>query len=105
MSKSLKREQVELLRFEKQLLGLGSGLAALTAGAAASADEVVGGLAGEHADAVRTAYLNLVETVQAAHSAIESSAVGLGATLLQAGGQPKPEPPVLELAKSILGIG
>lgn len=103
MKKSLKREQVDLLRFEKELLGLGAGLAALTAGAAAQAETVVGGLAGDHAEAVRAAYLNLVETVQSAHNAIEAKAVEVGASLMQASGVPK-DPP-LEIAKSLLGLG
>lgn len=105
MSKSLKKEQIELLRFEKQLLGLGSGLAALTAGAGAQAEGVVGDFVGEHALEIQQAYLNLVETVQTAHAAIEASAVNAGVSLLQAAGQPKPEPPVLAVAKAILGIG
>lgn len=105
MSKSLKKEQVELLRFEKQLLGLGTGLAALTAGAGAQAEDVVGGFVGQHADQIQQAYLNLVEQVQVAHAAIEASAVSAGVTLLQAAGQPKPqEPPIVMAAKAILGL-
>ncbi len=105
MKKSLKKEQVDLLRFERDLLGLGTGLAALTAGAAASAETVVGGVVKDQTGLIQQAYLNLVETVQAAHAAIETTAVDMGVTLLQAGGMPKEDPPVLELAKSILGIG
>lgn len=104
MKKTLKREQVELLRFEKQLLGLGAGLVALTGGAAAQAQNAVGGQVGEHADAIQLAYLKLVETVQAAHIAIEASAVQAGFQLLQAQGEPKENPPVLEAAKSLLGM-
>lgn len=105
MKKSLEKEQVDLLKFEKQLLGLGAGLATLTGVSAANAEEAVGGMVGEHADTIQQAYLNLVETVQAAHSAIEASAVQAGFELLQARGQPKSEPPVLEAAKSLLGLG
>jgi hypothetical protein len=104
MSKSLKKEQIELLRFEKQLLGLGTGLAALTAGAGAQAEEAVGSLVGDHAQQIQQAYLNLVESVQTAHEAIEASALNAGVTLLQAAGQPKEEPPVLVLARAILGL-
>lgn len=104
MTKSLKKEQVDLLQFEKQLLTLGAGLAALTAGAGASAKDAVGDFAGEHAAQIQHAYLNLVEKVQAAHSAIEASAVQAGYLLLQARGTPKEEPPVLEVAKSLLGM-
>lgn len=104
MSKSLKKEQIELLRFEKQLLALGSGLAALSAGAGAQAANVVGDFANEHAADMQAAYLKLVEAVQAAHVAIESSAVSAGVQLLQARGQPKEDPPVLEAALSLFGM-
>ena len=104
MAKDLRRAQVELLRFEKQLLGLGGGLAALTAGAAASAEKVVGPLAAEQAADIQTAYLKLVETVQAAHNSVEVSALAAGANLLQTKGDPK-NVQLLELAKSALGIG
>jgi hypothetical protein len=105
MKKSLKKEQIDLLRFEKELLGLGAGLAALSAGAAASAEEAVGGFAADHVGSVQQAYLNLVEAVQSAHSAIEANAVELGLTLLQANGHPKEDPPVLQAARAILGLG
>ncbi|MEM8935740.1 MAG: hypothetical protein AAGC77_04975 [Pseudomonadota bacterium] len=105
MDKDLKKEQVDLLKFEKQLLGLGAGLSALTAGAAASASDKVGDVAVTHTQNVQQAYLNLVETVQAAHDAIETSAAEAGFRLLQARGTPKEVPPVAEVAKSILGIG
>ena len=80
-------------------------MAALTAGAAASAQDMVGEVVTDQTGLIQQAYLNLVETVQAAHTAIETSAVDLGLALLQATGAPKEDPPVLELAKSILGLG
>ena len=102
MKKSLKKEQVALLRFEKSLLGLGAGLAALNSGAGATTAQKIGEIADLHTTAMQTAYLNLVETVQAAHDAIEASAVGAGIDLLQARGQPKAS--VLEAALSLFGI-
>lgn len=104
MSKSLKKEQIELLRFEKQLLALGSGLAALSAGAGAQAANVVGDFATEHVAEMQAAYLKLVETVQAAHDAVEASAVGASVELLQARGQPKVGASVLEAALSLFGM-
>lgn len=103
MKKSLKREQIELLRFEKQLLGLGAGLSALTAGAAASAADKVGQIAPAQAEQVQQAYLNLVETVQAAHDKVESAAVQTGAEFMVRG-VPK-ERTLLEIARSLLGTG
>jgi hypothetical protein len=101
--KSLKKEQVELLKFEKQVLALGVGLSTLTAGAAARAADAVGPFAAEHSAEVQAAYINLVETLQAAHDAIESGAVGAGLQLLQARGQPK-EASALEAALSLFGM-
>ena len=105
MTKSLKKEQVELLKFEKQLLGLGAGLGALTAGHGAAAQSAVGEISAEQAEKVQHDYLNLVETVQSAHNAIEASAFKAGVTLLRADGAPKQEPPLVEVAKSLLGLG
>ena len=104
MKKSLKKEQIDLLKFEKQLLGLGAGLGALSAGAAVGATEAVGDVAATHTAKMQEAYLNLVETVQAAHSAVETSAAEAGIQLLKANGVPK-DPPMMEIAKSLLGIG
>lgn len=104
MKKSLKKEQVDLLRFEKQLLALGTGLGTLTAVSGANAQEMVGDVAGEQVESVKQAYLQLVESVQAAHTAIETQALELGVDLMRASGGPK-EPPLLEMAKSVLGIG
>lgn len=104
MSTNLKKDQVELLKFEKQLIGLGAGLAALTAGAGANAQRVVGDVAADQAENIQQAYLNLVETVQAAHNAIESSAAAAGAQFMHASGTPK-NTALLEMAKSVIGIG
>lgn len=101
--KSLKKEQLDLLRFEKELLALGVGVAALTS-AGVRAERVVGDVAANHAGNIREAYLNLVETVQAAHDAVESSATLVGAHFLKAGGTPK-NTTLLELARSVIGIG
>ncbi len=103
MTKSLKKEQVALLRFEKELLALGTGLATLSAGAGAQAAEIVSDVPG-HVTKLQSAYLDLVQAVQAAHDAIESSALAAGVQLLQARGQPKEEPPVLEAALSLFGM-
>lgn len=102
MTQSLKKQQVDLLRFEKELLALGASLAALSAGAGAQAATLVGGSAHERAVDVQTAYLALVQTVQAAHDAIEASAVHAGIELLQARGQPKVG--VMEAALSLFGM-
>lgn len=103
MTKSLKKQQVALLKVEKQALTLGAGIAALTATSGAHAEEVLGETVAAHAETVKAAYLNLVATMQAAHDAMEATAQAVGAELLQARGTPKD--PVLEGAKSLLGLG
>lgn len=100
---SLKKEQVQLLRFEKELLALGAGLAALNATAAKGAEAAVGESAAEHAQKLQDAYLALVESVQTAHTAIEQNALALGVDIMQVRGQPKQQ--VIEAARSLFGLG
>ena len=100
MAKSLKREQARLLRLEKQLLAAGAILAGMNG--SANAHSILGSVASEQNARVTEAYLNLVQTVQSAHDAMNAKAVALGVELLQASGVPK-DPP-LQVAKSLLGL-
>jgi hypothetical protein len=101
MTKSLKREQLRLLKLEKRLLAVGAGIAGLTAGGA-NAKEILGEMTTEHASKVTDAYLGLVQSVQAAHDALNAKAMALGVELLKAGGQPKDR--TLDAARQILGL-
>ena len=101
MTKSLKKEQARLLRLEKEIVALSAGIATLTGGA--NAKELLGEPFADHAAKLTDAYLNLVQTVQAAHDAMNERALAAGIQLLEARGTPK-DPP-LEAVKSILGLG
>lgn len=102
MSKSLKKQQVALLKFEKELLALGASLATLTVVTGAQTAEIVGDLANRQTAEMQDAYLKLVASVQNAHDVIEATALGAGVDLLQARGQPKAS--VLEAALSLFGM-
>ncbi len=103
--KDLRKEQLALLRFEKQI----AGLAAVLAAGAVAAKGVDGKLhasqgAQAYAD-IQTALVNLADVTGQAHEALNAKALEAGATILQAagGGLPKFEPS--EAVRSILGLG
>ncbi|MEQ8178652.1 MAG: hypothetical protein RIA10_10005 [Amphiplicatus sp.] len=102
MKKSLKKEQVSLLQLEKKVLGVGAGIATLTG--AANAETLLGNTYGSHTAQVTEAYLNLVQTLQAAHDALGAQAAAVGAELMQQD-RGVPKSGILEAAKSVLGIG
>lgn len=104
MTKDLRKEQLALLRFEKQIAGLAVTLAA----GAAAAKAVDGKLHATDATAayadIQAALVNLAEVTADAHAAVSNKALEVGATLFQAtGGIPKTEPS--RAVASILGIG
>lgn len=100
----VRKEQLVLLRFEKQL----AALAAAWAAGASVAQAADGKLGAEDATAafasVQDAILHLAEVTGAAHAALNAAAVEAGARFLEAsGGIPKSEPP--QVVASIFGIG
>lgn len=104
MSKNLKKEQLVLLRFEKQI----AGLAAIMATGAAAAKAADGKLHASEATAayadVQAALVKLAEVTSQAHDALGARAAEAGLNLLQAsGGVPKRS--VSSTVTSILGIG
>lgn len=101
MAKSLEHEQRGVLKLEKELLGVGATIAALSA-SAAKAESLLGSDITSHTDKVVDAYLSLVERVQSAHALLNERALSAGVRLMEANGTPK-EPP-LELARRILGM-
>ena len=101
----LRKEQVALLRFEKQIAGLAVVLAA-GAAAAKGLDGKLHATDGAAAYAeIQTALVNLAEVTSKAHEALSAKALGAGATLLEAagGGLPKFEPS--GAVRSILRLG
>ena len=102
--KDIRKEQLVLLRFEKQLAALAASCAA-GAGAAQAADLK---LASPEASAalgqVQNAILHLAEVTGAAHAALNSSALEAGVRILKAtGGTPKES--AAQVVTSIFGIG
>ena len=100
----VRKEQVVLLRFEKQIAGLAATL--IAGGAVAQA--VDGKLAASEGvaafDDIQAALVNLAEVTGQAHEALNAVAADAGAQVLQAtGGIPKVE--ISKVVSSILGLG
>lgn len=102
--KDIRKEQLVLLRFEKQL----AALAAIWAGGAGAAQAADGKLGSPEASAaftdVQNAIMRLAEVTGQAHDALYAKAIDSGARILQAsGGVPKEEPP--KVIASLFGLG
>ncbi|MBI1365034.1 MAG: hypothetical protein GC153_03655 [Alphaproteobacteria bacterium] len=100
----IRKEQLVLLRFEKQL----AALAAVLATGASAAQAADGKLAAPEASSalagLRDALMHLAEVTGAAHASLNASAIEAGARMLHAsGGIPKSDPP--QVVASLLGIG
>lgn len=105
MSKDLRKEQLALLRFEKQIAGLAATLA-VGAATAKAADGKLHATDGEQAfNEIQAALVQLADVTSQAHAALNEKAIEAGARILQAagGGLPKPDP--LSKVTSILGLG
>ncbi|WP_425409943.1 hypothetical protein [Hyphococcus sp.] len=100
----LRKEQLALLRFEKQIAGLAATLAA-GAVVARGVDGKLHASQGTQAYAdIQAALVNLAEVTSNAHDVLNAKAVEAGITVMQAtGGIPKRKPS--EAVLSILGIG
>ena len=104
MTKDLRKEQMVLLRFEKQIAGLAATLATLGAAAKAADGKLHATEATTGFGDIQDALMKLAEATGQTHAAVNAKAVEVGATLFQAtGGTPKKEPP--QVVASILGIG
>lgn len=98
----LRKQQLFLLRFEKQLIALGATVAA-GATAAKAADETLGGEAQAALTSVQTALMQLAQVTSDAHTALNAKAIETGADILKAaGGFPKVEPTAV--IASLLGV-
>jgi hypothetical protein len=102
--KDVRKEQLVLLRFEKQL----AALAATWAAGATAAQAADGKLESPEASAafasVRNAIMQLADVTGQAHDALYAKSVEMGARVLHAtGGIPKEEPP--KVIASLFGLG
>ena len=99
----LRKEQLMLWRFEKQLIAL-AGTVAAGAATVHSVDGKLSGAAVAGLDKVQNALMQLAQATSEAHAALNVRAVEAGHTLWQAsGGIPKSDP--VKAVASILGIG
>lgn len=100
----IRKEQLALLRFEKQLVALAATLVAV-GGAAKAADAKLGVTSGADAFAsLQNTLMTLAQATGEAHAALNAKAIEVGARMYMAsGGIPKKEPG--EGVASILGIG
>ncbi len=103
--KDLRKEQLALLRFEKQITGLAATLAA-GAVIAKGVDGKFHATQGAEAYAqIQSALVNLAAVTGQAHDALGLKAMEVGAHLLEAAGGGRPKHDVDESVKLILGIG
>ena len=105
-SNDVRKEQVVLLRFEKELARLAAIVAAMSTTAAAASEKVDAEAATGAYERIRQALVGLADVTTAAHVQLEAIAVSAGLQFFQAsGGTPKHEPPAAEVVRSVLGIG
>jgi hypothetical protein len=104
MSKDVRREQIVLLKFEKELARLAALVAAMSATAASASEKIDAETAASAYEGIKQALVGLADATTAAHQQLETVAVGVGARVLEAiGGSPK-DPPS-EVVRSLLGLG
>ena len=131
-TKDLRKEQIALLRFEKELTqkakdlaagrkitpaAFAAGLASLTWAGNAAAEKLgsdapaqvavdAKNILAQSGDISGEVLVSLAEVVSKGHAVVEKMAVDASFLILQASGGPKKDPPqVVELFKSILGLG
>lgn len=100
----LRKEQLMLWKFEKQLIALAATVAAGAATVKAVDGAIGGGSGPEALSRVQNLLLQLAQATGDAHAALNARAIETGAMLWQTtGGIPKSEP--ARAVASILGIG
>lgn len=102
----LRKEQLFLLRFEKQIAGLAAVLAAGGAAAAKIADGKLHASEGAQGYAqIEAALVNLAAVTAEAHMALNAKAMEAGALMFEAAGGGRPKHDLVGGVRSILGIG
>ncbi len=104
MTKDIRKEQMVLLRFEKQIAGLAATLAIGATAAKAADGKLHATISGEAYAEIEAAVVHLAAVTGQAHEAMNMKAIEVGAIVHQAtGGIPKSDPP--SVVASLLGIG
>jgi xanthine dehydrogenase molybdopterin-binding subunit B len=104
MPKDVRKEQLELIKFERKLAGLAAFVAAGSATAASAADKINAEATAKAYYDIRIALVNLADVTTQAHQALQENVLELGARALQVGGG-MPKATSSEVVRSILGIG
>lgn len=104
LSKDARKEQVVLLRFEKELARLAAFVAAGSATAASAATKIDAQASAGAYDQIRQALVHLAEVTGQVHAAMNAQAIEAGVRILEASGGTPKDPPA-EVVRSILGIG
>ena len=102
----LRKEQLMLWRFEQQLVGLATTVAAGAATVKAVDGSIGGGAGSDGLARVQELVLQLARATADAHAALQMRAIETGATLWQtSAGGPKDGPDPVRAIASIFGIG
>ncbi len=101
--KDIRKEQLALLRFEKQIAGLATVLAAGAASSASASEKLGSDVANQAFADIQASLINLADVTADAHEKLNAEAVELGFRVAQVFGTPKPERG--GAIRSILGIG
>ena len=105
MTKDIRKEQLELLRFEKKLAGLAATLAA-GAVVAKTADEKLNSSVSADAYAdIQSALVHLAEVTSKAHATVNEQALQVGMRLINPEAGPLPKSDPVNVVASILGLG
>lgn len=105
MAKDVRREQLELLKFEKKLEGLAAFAAAGSAAVMAASTKINTDATTAAYGEVRAALVHLADVTSQAHAVLHARALEVGAKVLEATGGGHPKPTSSEVVRSILGIG
>lgn len=101
----LRKEQLALLRIEKQIAGLAAVVAAGAAAAKGADGKLHASNAMEAYAQIETALVNLAQVTTTAHDVLNAKALEAGAKLLEAAGGGLPKRGTSEVVQSILGLG
>ncbi len=101
----LRKEQVALLRFEKQIAGLAATLAAGAVVAKGVDGKLHASQGGEAYAQIEAAVLHLAEVTSNVHETLNVKALEAGARVLEAAGGGLPKEKTSEVVQSILGLG
>ena len=104
MTKDVRKEQVQLLKFEKKLAGLAAFVAAGSATAASAADKVNAEATLKAYADISNALVHLADVTTKAHAVLEASVIEAGVRALQLNNGTPKNPPS-EVVRSLLGIG